>query len=238
MLGGWTCIRDIVRCGWATWTNTPLIPAEDLTWLATWSNVEITVGIIIACLPSARLVVVRYLPKKIKEWNETNRTTRSSHTRSSKGGSIVTWVSGHSSGKRESNAQPSVPPPDAPQLDGDRTCSTQVSVSSPGVPDAVHQPGANSSVASELGRRESELPLVPGFESSRPAPVAADKSFQGVDETSQAPTPVAKDRRIWVEQHIYVSNDPVTRFSTEISRGDDEGSTPPWIAKLPGNEDA
>lgn len=230
-------MRDIVRCGWATWTNTPLTPAEDLTWLATWSNVEITVGIIIACLPSARLIVIRYLPRKIKEWNNTRRTTQSSATRSSKGGSIATWVSGQS-GKRESNAPPSVPLSDGPQLEGDHTGSTQVSVSSPGVPDAVHHPGANSSVVSGLGRRESELPLVPGFESSRPAPVAADKSFSGGDETSQNPTPVAKDRRIWVEQHIYVSNDPVTRFSTEISRGDDEGSTPPWIAKFPGNEDA
>ena len=98
-------MRDIVRCGWATWTNTPLIPAEDLTWLATWSNVEITVGITIACLPSARLLILRYLPNKIKSWTETTRATRSSHTtRSSKLGSTATWVSGLS-GKRESDAR-------------------------------------------------------------------------------------------------------------------------------------
>ncbi|KAG8170013.1 hypothetical protein KVR01_000758 [Diaporthe batatas] len=212
-------------------------PTKDLTWLATWSNVEITVGIIIACLPSARLLILRYLPNKLKEWTQTTRTTTSSHTpRSSKLGSTATWVSGLS-GKRESTTQPSVPLSDATH-DGDRECNTQGSLGSPKHPDeALSHPGASVSVASGFGRRESELPLVPGFESSRPAPLAGH-SFLNGDEASPARTPVAKDRRIWVEQHIYVSNDPVTRFSTEISRGDpkdDEDSLPPWVPRLSEN---
>lgn len=216
-----------------------MIPAEDLTWLATWSNVEITVGIIIACLPPARLLILRYLPSKIKAWTDTTRTTISSHTtRSSKLGSTATWVSGLS-GKRESNAQPSVPLSDAAH-DGDRDITTQVSVTSPRDPNEVlNHPGSSVSIASGHARRESELPLVPGFESSRPAPVAPGHSFSGGDEASPVRTPVAKDRRIWVEQHIYVSNDPVTRFSTEISRGDprdEEDSLPPWVPRLPEHE--
>lgn len=202
-------------------TRLPFI-AEDLTWLATWSNVEITVGIIIACLPAARLLLLRYIPSQIAAWNNATRTTRSRSTitpRSSKVGSTATWVSGLS-GKRESNTQaPSVPLSDASQFDKDRACS----------------PGAGAGAANGLGRRESELPLVPGFESSQPAPVSAGHS-SGVDEGPPVPTPMPKDRRIWVEQHIYVSNDPVTGVSTEISRGD-EDSTPPWIGRLPGSED-
>lgn len=200
---------------------------EDLTRLATWSNVEITVGIIIACLPAARLLLLRYIPSQIAAWNNASRTTRSRSIitpRSSKLGSTATWVSGLS-GKRESKA-PSVPLSDASQFDKDRACSMQVSVTSPGA----------GTAANGLGRRESELPLVPGFESSQPAAVAVAGHSSAVDEGPPVPTPMPKDRRIWVEQHIYVSNDPVTGVSTEISRGD-EDSTPPWIGRLPGSED-
>lgn len=202
-------------------------------------------GIIIACLPAARLLFLRYLPSKIAAWHSSHsashsasRTNRSSLTaRSSKGGSTATWVSGLSalSGKRESNAQPSVPLSDASHFDKDRACSTQVSVTGPGASNAAHHLGAGPSVASGLGRRDSEVPLVPGFESSQPA--AAGQST-GFDDSPPIPTPSAKDRRIWVEQHIYVSNDPVTRVSTEVSRGDDGDSTPPWILKVPGSEDS
>ncbi|KAK7716399.1 hypothetical protein SLS64_003553 [Diaporthe eres] len=216
-------------------------PTKDLTWLATWSNVEITVGIIIACLPAARLLILRYLPTKIAAWNNASRTTRSSlPTRSSKGGSTATWVSGLS-GKRESSGQPTVPLSDVSQFDKDRVGSTQVSITGPRGSNAVQHPGAGSSVASGLGRRESELPLVPGFESSQPAAVGQSSGF---DETPPVPMPLPKDRRIWVEQHIYVSNEPVTGFSTEISRGDQisrgddaASTTEPWILKPPRSED-
>lgn len=192
-------------------------------------------GIIIACLPAARLLILRYLPTKIAAWNNASRTTRTSlPTRSSKGGSTATWVSGLS-GKRESSGQPSVPLPDASHFDKDRVGSTQVSVTGPRGSSAVQHPGAGSSVASGLGRRESELLLVPGFESSQPAAVGQSSGF---DETPPVPMPLPKDRRIWVEQHIYVSNEPVTGFSTEISRGDDAASTTePWILKHPRSED-
>ncbi|POS73940.1 CFEM domain-containing protein [Diaporthe helianthi] len=215
-------------------------PTKDLTWLATWANVEIAVGIIIACLPSTRLVILRYLPKKIKAQIQTTRTTTSSHTpRSSKFGSTATWVS-VLSGKRESTAQPAVPLSETPH-NADRDFNKQVSGSSPRRPNEVLiHPGASVSVASGLERRDSELPLVPGFESSRPAPLAA-QSFAGGDEAPPVPSPLAKDRRIWVEQHIHVSNDPVTKFSTHISHGspkDDDDSLPPWVPRLPDHERA
>lgn len=242
MIGGWNLDVTSPDAAGPRGTNTPLILTEDLTWLATWSNVEITVGIIIACLPAARLLLLRYLPSKVAAWNNASRTTRSTSltARSSKVGSTATWVSGLS-GKRESDPQPgSVPLSDASHFDKDRACSTQVSVTSPGAPsNAVNHLGAGPSVASGLSRRESELPLVPGFESSQPAAAAAaGQSSSGfVDETPPAPTPVAKDRRIWVEQHIYVSNEPATGVSTEIPREDDADSeTEPWIFRKPGAE--
>jgi hypothetical protein len=204
------------------------------------------VGIIIACLPSSRLLVLRYLPSKLKERrNRSTRATCSSHTksshttRSSKFGSTATWVSGLSgiSGKRDSGVQQSSAVPLS------HSHVPHVLASSPGAgPDAVvSHPRESASVASGLGRRESELPLVPGFESSRPAPVAGQNSHSGLDECPVA-TPVPKDRRIWVEQHIYVSNDPVTQFSTDISHGDnrdtssrdDEDSLPPWVPRPRG----
>ncbi|KAH8783056.1 hypothetical protein F5883DRAFT_351013, partial [Diaporthe sp. PMI_573] len=37
-------------------------PTKDFTWVATWSIVEITVGIIVACLPASRIIILRYLP--------------------------------------------------------------------------------------------------------------------------------------------------------------------------------
>lgn len=193
-------------------------------------------GIIIACLPAARLLILRYLPSKIAAWNNATRTTRSSLTaRSSKVGSTATWMSGFS-GKRESSGQPSVPLSNASQFDKDRVGSVQISVTGPRGSNTVQHPGAGSSVASGLGRRESELPLVPGFESSQPAAIGPSSGF---DETPPVPMPLPKDRRIWVEQHIYVSNEPVTGFSTEISRGDDaDSATEPWILKPPRAEDA
>lgn len=203
-------------------------------------------GIIIACLPASRLLFLRYLPSKIAAWHSAShsashtvsRTNHSSITaRSSKVGSTATWVSGLSalSGKRESNAQPSVPLSDASHFDKDRACSTQVSVTGAAAPNAAHHLGAEPSVASGLGRRDSEVPLVPGFESSQPAPAGQSSGFE---DSPVIPTPLAKDRRIWVEQHIYVSNDPVPEFSTDISRGDDADSTPPWIIKPPRSEDS
>lgn len=202
-------------------------------------------GIIIACLPAARLLILRYLPGKIAAWHSAHSAQRTEHSsstaRSSKVGSISTWVSGLS-GKREShNTQaPSLPLSDASHFDNkDRAGSAQVSVAGTGGPGAVQHTGAGSSVGSTLERRESERPLVPGFESSQPA--AAAQSSSALVETPPVPMPSAKDRRIWVEQHIYVSNDPVTGVSTETSRGSEgseEDSTPPWIMKPPGAEDA
>lgn len=215
-----------------------------MTWLATWSNVEITVGIIIACLPAARLLVLRYLPGKISSWHHTSHTphtSRSNHTpRSSKLGSTATWVSGLSalSGKRESTAQPSVPLSDGSHFDKDRDCSTQVAVSSPGGFNSDNNninnnnnAASGSGTAAGPGRRDSELPLVPGFDAHPPA-AASQASVP--DEPPPNPIPIVKDRRIWVEQHIYVSSDPLVGEPTSISRGDDES---PKSLKFPGIED-
>lgn len=193
-------------------------------------------GIIIACLPATRLLILRYLPSKIAAWAIALRTTRSTITaRSSKRGSTATWASGLS-GKRESNLpQAPVRLSDASHFDKDRVCSTQVSSTSPVASNAVHNLGFDSSVASGLGRRASELPLVPGFDSPQPAAAAGQSSSH--DETPPTPTPRAKDRRIWVEQHIYVSNDPIMEVPTEISRDGAEGAIEPWISKLPGGGD-
>ncbi|KAJ0106820.1 hypothetical protein J7T55_001344 [Diaporthe amygdali] len=195
-------------------------PTKDLTWLATWSNVEMTVGIIIACLPATRLLMLRYLPSKIAAWHQTSRTARFSLTtpRSSKVGSTATWVSCHS-GKRESNLQPPMP-----MYAG--VCSTQVSVTSPGVFNPAQHAAGGPSDTSELERRESELPLV----DSAP-PVTAGQSSV-TDEQARQSTPKLKERRIWVEQHIYVSNDPVTGGPTSVPRGEED------MARFPSIEDA
>lgn len=206
-----------------------IILTEYLTWVATWSMVEITVGIIVACLPASRIIILRYLPNKpsIDFLRFTNKH-RLTSDRSSKRKSTTTL----GSGKRESQVQPPARLWDTPCLDPRHACSTTVSISSPAGSNTFHQTTAFSSIALGIGGRDSDLPLVAGVH--EPQPVAPSPWMLSVANEQHHKTYASRPnvKRIWSGQHIdpCIEPRPVMGASRSISDGEREE------AELPGSE--
>ena len=192
---------------------------------------EITVGIIVACLPASRIIILRYLPKKLSmDLSRFTNKFRVTSDRTSKGRSTAT----RASGKRGSQVQPSTRLWDPSCLDPRHACSTTVSVSSPAGSITFHQTTAFSSIAFEVGGRESELPLGVGVH--EPQPVAPSPWRSSVPNEQHHQTSISRPnvRRIWSGQHIdpCIEPWPVMGTSRSISDGETEE------AELSGTESA
>lgn len=184
-------------------------------------------GIIVACLPASRIVVLRYLPNKLSihlsRFTDRHRLTTD---RSSKGRSTATWASE----KRQAHAQRAAQPSDTPDLDEEPSWSRKVSVSSPAGLKTFYQPAEFSRVTSGSDRRESDLPLVAGVDTPQPVVTTPWRPSIPDDEHRQASGSRPNDGRIWAAQHICVSTEPSRAAPRSLFSREDEESN------LPGSE--
>lgn len=205
-----------------------IICTENFTWPALWSSVEVNVGIILACLPASRLVILRYLPNKLSTHLSrlTNRH-RLATDPSCEGRSPGTWA--HE--KRGVEAQPPAQLSDSSYIDQERACSPEVSVSSPAAIFTLQHPRPPSAVAAGSDRRESELPLIAGVPETQPVAPTRWRSLVPREQHNSASSSRPTGGRIWAEQHLDPNHEPVVGAS--IPKSQEEGAVQPS-----GNESA
>lgn len=176
-------------------------------------------GIILACLPASRLVVLRYIPNKLsKHLSRLTNRHRLATDPSWEDRSPGTWASE----KRGVEAQPPAQQSDSSFIEQGRACSTEVSVSSPAALLALQHPRSPSGVAAGRAsdRRESELPLIAGGPETQSITPTRWRSL--VPEEQHNPVSISRPNggRIWAEQHLDPNHEPVVGAS--ISRSQEE----------------
>jgi hypothetical protein len=74
-----------------------LAHSTNITWdqanITKWSNIEIVVGIVCACLPSVRVFLVRFLPSMFSTSTEKSQRT-GTHNRTARSGGLTSKISG------------------------------------------------------------------------------------------------------------------------------------------------
>lgn len=193
------------------------IYTDYFTWPTLWSSIEINVGIILACLPASRLVVLRYLPNKLSPYLScfTNRQ-RLATDPSCQARSPGTWAGE----KRGVEVQPPARLSNPSYIDQERACSTEVSVSSPAGLIALQRPDLSSSMAAGNDRRESELPLIDGIPETQQVTPTRSRSLVPREQHIPVSMSTPTGRRIWAEQHLDPSNEPVAGESVPRYQGE------------------